>query len=111
PDRIHEIMKIYYKIFEIFLNINGEIKNDIVNKIVGTRNYNTHRSDESKRKAVHGYKGINKLKSVVKTLIHCIIMNDMGYDKDVIYNEIYCKESFYLMLTQLHNKHFSWDEI
>ncbi len=111
PDRIQEIIKEFKIIFEVYLKINGKTKSELVKKIVGTRNYFTHRSDQSKNKAIFNMKDIDVLTELIRTMINSIILYEMNYSVDIIKHEIYNKECFYSLLGLIQKKQIDWNSM
>ncbi|MBN1499759.1 MAG: hypothetical protein JW982_06385, partial [Spirochaetes bacterium] len=80
-------------------------------KIVGTRNYLSHRSIQSKDKAVFNLNDLSLLINLIQIFINLMILDEMEYSIDIINSEIYKKGCFYSLILEHENKRINWESI
>lgn len=108
-NRLHQLIKIFKRIYEVYLNIKSNNKNIVVDKIVKTRNYMTHRSTESEKYAVKDLEELITLTELVKTFIDTIIFYELGFTIEEISHNIFCKEDFHDLIRKVQDHKLDWE--
>ncbi len=91
--RMNSIFSKYSVQVERMMNDNITIQK-IVDKIVATRNYLSHRSEESKEQAIKNYESYFYLNDLLKTILILMILSDLNIDEEEINNKIYSVPEF-----------------
>lgn len=109
--RLQEVFKKFDKVFRIYLAIGGPEKSNLITKIVSTRNYLTHKSEQAQKKAFFDLRDISIVTKIVETMINCMVLYEMDYSIEVINQEIYKKECFYSLIEPIMKKNIDWNKL
>ncbi len=109
--RISNVLKKYITIFTVDLKINSKDKDRIISKIVETRNYYTHGSEEAYELAEKSMQGVIILTKLLKVMIDCIILSKLGYDDENVNKSIHTKSEFYYLLCNVQMHNIDWSKL
>ncbi len=110
-NRIHEVLRMHPIIFEEFLDLKKETKGKVVQLLVDTRNYMTHRENIKKTKSANNPYNIMRLNDLLKIIIDTVLFIELGFDSKEIRDLIFYKEEFYNYQIVKRNSNMSWDEL
>lgn len=102
--RINTVFMKYNAIIDRLI-ADKQIRQDLIDKIVHTRNYLTHGSESAKEKALKNPQHYFCLNDLIYSLVTLLILSDLGLDMKEIDNKIFCVPAYYNRLD------FEWQKV